>query len=365
MDVQEKTKFAFIVNRMPGLYYHKSSRFPFNVYPAFAGNFCNEQLDSLLSYPVGEVTSATQKSCIGKVFLVPLTQEEMILDQMQAVELIKKACDDAEEWGAEMIGLGGVSAVVGSRGKEIDLHASAAVTTGFSYTIHTSIQALEKAASALAIKLEEQEVVICSFPGSNASAIAEIMAQKGCNLILVGRIRARPVQIFAQKLRDAYGVKVELKDSIEEGVRAGRIILSSTTTGDIIDQAWLLPGSVVIDVGLPKDVLGKKPARSDVLILDGGYVSLPGKIPFIFRVISFFTGIGTDNVLACLAETILMALENKKESLSIGRNLDIDMIKEIGQIAEKHGFAVNNLRSFDRHVNKQTFARLRDVIKTQ
>jgi putrescine aminotransferase len=60
-----------------------------------------------------------------------------------------------------------------------------------------------------------------------------------------------------------------------------------------------------------------------------------------------------------------MALENKKESLSIGRNLDIDLIKEIGQLAEKHGFSVNNLRSFDRHVNKQTFARLRDVIKTQ
>jgi predicted amino acid dehydrogenase len=362
MDVQEKTKFAFIVNRMPGLYFHKSNRFPFNMYPLFAGKFWNEQLDNILSYPVEEVTSATQKSCLGKVFLVPLTQEQMIQDQMQAVEAIKKACDDAEEWGAEMIGLGGVSAVVGSRGKEIDLHTSAAVTTGFSYTIHTSIQALEKAASALAIKLEEQEVVILLFPGSNASAIAEIMAQKGCNLILVGRIRARPVQIFAQKLRDAYGVKVELKDSIEEGVRAGRIILSSTTTGDIIDQAWLLPGSIVIDVGLPKDVIGRKPARSDVLILDGGYVSLPGKIPFIFRLISFFTGIGTDNVLACLAETILMALENKKESLSIGRNLDIDMIKEIGQLAEKHGFSVNNLRSFDRQVNKKTFDRLREVI---
>jgi len=365
MDDAVKTKFGFIVNRMPDFSFHQGARFPFNLSPAFAHGFWNERIDRLLAYPLIEATSVTRESCLGKIFPVPLSQEQMIRDQMQAVESIKETCDKAEDWGAEVIGLGGVSAIVGSRGEEIDHYSSAAITTGFSYTIYSSILILEKAASELGINIEKEVVVIVEFPGSIASALAEIMAQKGCNLLLSGRIHSRPVQALARKLRETYGVKVELKSSIKESFKAGRIILSATSSGKIIEQAWLLPGSIVIDVGLPKDVIGVKPTRSDVLILDGGYVTLPWRIPFIYRLISSFFGIGGNNVFACLAETMIMAFEDKKESVSVGRNLSIEVIKDIGYLGKKHGFSINNFRSFGRILKRETLDRTREVLGKQ
>ena len=49
---------------------------------------------------------------------------------------------------------------------------------------------------------------------------------------------------------------------------------------------------------------------------------------------------------SCLGETINLALENRPESFSLGRNLSVERVREIGAIAAKNGFRFDRLYSF-------------------
>ena len=54
--------------------------------------------------------------------------------------------------------------------------------------------------------------------------------------------------------------------------------------------------------------------------------------------------------LACMAETIILALEGRYENYSLGRGIQLRQVEEISRLADKHGFRLAGFRSFDRFV---------------
>ena len=112
-------------------------------------------------------------------------------------------------------------------------------------------------------------------------------------------------------------------------------MVTATSSGDCIEPSWLRPGCLVLDVGVPSDVRRATPARDDVLILSAGYARVPAAMPRDSFFLRFYHGI----VPSCLGETMVLALENRADSFSIGRDLDLDRVREIGRLAESHGFA--------------------------
>ena len=67
-------------------------------------------------------------------------------------------------------------------------------------------------------------------------------------------------------------------------------------------------------------------------------------------------------VPGCLAETINLALEDRTESFSLGRDLSVERIGEIGAIATKHGFSFSQLSSFGRPVADSLWASMNKVV---
>ncbi len=53
------------------------------------------------------------------------------------------------------------------------------------------------------------------------------------------------------------------------------------------------------------------------------------------------------------AETMILALEGRFESYSLGRDLSVAQIDEICRLAEKHGFRLAGMRSFERAVSPE------------
>jgi hypothetical protein len=53
-----------------------------------------------------------------------------------------------------------------------------------------------------------------------------------------------------------------------------------------------------------------------------------------------------------MAETMILALERKYESFSLGRELKIKQVLEIEKLAKKHGFKVAGFRSFEKAVTE-------------
>jgi predicted amino acid dehydrogenase len=102
----------------------------------------------------------------------------------------------------------------------------------------------------------------------------------------------------------------------------------------------LRSGAVVCDVARPADVAPETIAsRRDVLVLEGGLVQLPDQVAFGAN-LGYRDGV----TLACLSETMLLALEGDYQDYSIGNNLSLSTVTYLRGLAAKHGFGLAGLK---------------------
>ena len=98
--------------------------------------------------------------------------------------------------------------------------------------------------------------------------------------------------------------------------------------------------------------------RDDVLIIEGGVVEVPGDVNFNFNF-----GFPPKTSYACMAETMMLSMEGRYESFTLGRELTIKQIEEINRIADKHGFKLAGLRSFEREVTEEEIERIKQNVR--
>ncbi|MBW2220025.1 MAG: hypothetical protein JRF40_11120 [Deltaproteobacteria bacterium] len=295
-----------------------------------------------------EVISDKKIICRGKAYCLLLTPDQFFEHQTYATELVIKASKMAEAWGAEMIGLGAICAVVGARGVEVAESCTAAVTTGNSLTVHASIVAFEKIMDRLGTDPSKHKIAIIGFPGSIGLAITKILHKKGLDLIVVSRRKTAFLRKFIESLDEGNG-SIEITQDVSTALKKAKIIFSTTSAGQIIDQDMLLPGSVVFDIAQPKDVIYKKKARKDVLIIDAGLISLPRSTKDKY----LYSGLEVNDIPSCLGETITLTFEKRWERFSLGRELGIDKVQEIGMLSEEHGFVFDDFRSFQKPLSHE------------
>jgi acetylornithine/succinyldiaminopimelate/putrescine aminotransferase/predicted amino acid dehydrogenase len=288
----------------------------------------------------------------GRVYEIPCSPKEILEDPATAIEQTQAAVQMAADWGAGVVGLGSLTSVVGGHGQYIADNSPIPVTTGNSLTVYAALKNLQHACSELDIDLLQETVTVIGIPGSIATAMARMLRVKVGKMLLVAR---RPSQ---RASRIASELDSELLFDIPTALAKSRLILSATSSGNCIAQEMLQTGSVVIDVGVPADVTRSTRRRSNVLVVSGGLVDVPKSFLGKSMLLSFHFGL----VPGCLAETINLALEDRAESFSLGRDLSVDRIDEIGTIATSHGFSFSQLSSFGRPVADSLWASMNKVV---
>ena len=104
-------------------------------------------------------------------------------------------------------------------------------------------------------------------------------------------------------------------------------------------------------------MLFRSEKRKDVLVIEGGVVEVPGDVDFHFNF-----GFPPRLSYACMAETMILALEEKYEDYSIGKELSLEKVIEISQLAKKHGFKLAGFRSFERVIGDEYFKAIKENI---
>ena len=310
------------------------------------------------TFTFNKITSNTNEVCQGKVFSLFMTPEQMIEHQGVATELVTKACTMAKAWGARMVGLGAVSAIVGSRGLVVAENAPVSITTGNSLTVYSSIVALEKISQKLNLDLSRHKIIIVGAPGSIALALTKILHNKGLKIVIVTRRTTPFLKRFLGNL-GSNNEDVEVVQELGNAFEKGNIIFAATSTGNIIDPFTLPKGSIVFDIAQPRDVIYRKNSRDDVLVIDAGTISLPRPTQARYK----FSGWGVNDIPSCLGETITLTLENHLDNFSIGRELHLEKIQEIGTLSEKHGFIFDNFRSFSKPIRAENFINTKNSLK--
>lgn len=287
---------------------------------------------------------------------VVLTPRQMIqLPERYVIDKIVAAARLAERQGAKVIGLGAHTAIVGDGGREIAARCSAAITTGNSLTVAAALDGARQGAVRMGIDLEQAEFAIVGATGSIGSACARILARSQRRLTLVGR-NVEKLQRLARGIAGESGLAPSISTDVGASLpRADVVIAVSSAADAIIEPEHLKPGAVVLDVAQPRDVDERvAQVRDDVLVIDGGIIRLPGRPQF-----NLDFGVPSGHSLACMAETILLALENRYEPFTLGPDVSVEQVDEITRLARKHGFEVAGIRSFHRAIDEGAFARIR------
>ncbi len=293
----------------------------------------------------------------GWFLAVPLVSDQMLSLPADAVtKKIIKAGRIAEDLGAEIIGLGAMTSVVGDAGYTVAKNLDIAVTTGNSYTVAMAMEGTEKAAWIMGKELEGCNAVVVGATGSIGRVCAELMAGRVNNLTLVSR-NVGKLRNFAGELKEKTGVRAEVTDDVHEALRDADVIITVTSAVDtVIEPVDLKPGAVVCDVARPRDVSREVvEVRDDVLVIEGGVVRVPGDVNFNFNF-----GFPPKMSYACMAETMALAMEGRIENFSLGRELKADKVREIYDICKKHGFKLAGLRSFEKEVTKEQIGRIKE-----
>lgn len=309
-----------------------------------------------LSEIEGITSAATGKQIRGWLVACPLTPRRMrTLAERFVYRKIIQTGRLAERLGADLLGLGAFTSVVGDGGVTVSRALDIPVTTGDSYTVATVLDALRCAARRVEIPLENATTAVVGATGSIGRVCAEILADEVGELLLIGR-RSRALGALRERLIDA-GALARLRIATDlTALREAQAVLCVTSALEaLIQPEHLEPGSVVCDVSRPRDVAKSVAAiRPDVLVIDGGMVEVPGQVDFHFDF-----GFPPGKAYACMAEAMALTLEGRLESFSLGKRVRRDKIEQIAAIAERHGFGLGGLRSFERDVTEAKLERVR------
>lgn len=287
----------------------------------------------------------------------PLTAHQMAtLPEPFVLRRIIQAGKKAEALGARIVGLGAFTSVVGDAGITIAKHLSIPVTTGNSYTVATALEGAKLGAEKMGIDISEAEVLVVGANGSIGSACARMLAREVKYLTLASRNSAQLERLARQILKES-GLAVRVAADLHQALRRADVILTVTGSATpIIEPEDLKSGAVVCDVARPRDVSVRVAReRKDVLIIEGGVVQVPGNVDFRFNF-----GFPPGTSYACMAETMILALEGRYENFTLGRSISVEQIEEISRLAKKHGFRLAGLRSFERALSEDEVRAIRE-----
>jgi len=314
------------------------------------------------SFNCSEVTGVKSKEghvLKGNLMYCALLPEQIIsLDEKFVLERVISAGKIAQDIGADILGLGAYAAQIGKKGVAIARALHIPVTTGTHYTIYIAIESVLSAAERIGIEIKKSNIAIIGATGAIGKVCAKIFSETASRVTLVARNKAK-LERFVEELSKTSKAQLLIEENLIKAMKeADASMMATTTPVPLVDVDDLKPGSLVCDISRPRNVSQKRIGfRKDVLVVDGGIVQPPGhEVDF-----NFYFGLPRGLAYACMAETMILALEQKYESYSLGGKVSLEKVKEIASLGKKHGFKLAKIRSYENEVPEEIFDNIRKI----
>jgi hypothetical protein len=179
------------------------------------------------------------------------------------------------------------------------------------------------------------KTMVIGASGSIGSVSARLLAMSFDEVYLAGRTLSKLDELKASILKETPDAKVFTTIDYNELLSDMDMIVTSTSGAgkEILDIMRVKPGCVITDVARPLDLPASDVAkRPDVLVIESGEIDLPTKVKGMKSI-----SLPPNVIYACLAETIVLALEGRFEVFTVGRDTEWEKVKEIYKLGLKHG----------------------------
>jgi predicted amino acid dehydrogenase len=247
----------------------------------------------------------------------------------------------AQRLGAQIMGLGAFTKVVGDAGVTVAKRSPLPITTGNSYSASGALWAAHDALLRMRLLPAPKgkgrvkfKAMVVGATGAIGSVCARLMARVAQEVYLVSPEAAKLLALKESILKESPDVKIFLSAHADRDIAEMDMIVTATSGAGkkVLDIMKVKPGCVITDVARPLDLPPSEVAkRPDVLVIESGEIQLPGDVQM--KNIGLPKGVA----YACLAETIVLALEGRFENFTVGRAIEWEKVREIYQMGLKHG----------------------------
>jgi len=279
----------------------------------------------------------------GEVVTLPLMPIQIAsLGEEKVLGLIRKGIDLCAKRGAQIVGLGGFTSVVGNEGEVLSKRVSVPLTSGNTLTSSLALDGIYKAAYVMGLSLHEATVAVIGATGDIGSICTKILSNKVRKLNIAAR-NEQKLNEFASNMKKYGSADVEVFKYAKDAVKNADIVLSATSSvTTIIEPSSLKSGAIVCDVAIPANIAKEVAVlRDDILVFEGGLAKLPYYGDVLNEAVKDL--LPKNSMYGCLAEAMVLALEGRFEPFSIGRgNITENKIEEIKSMASRQGIVVSD-----------------------
>jgi predicted amino acid dehydrogenase len=338
-------RFAFVIHPLSQNYIRNA--FPI---PKSTPKFVMDKVETFAAHmppmvycKMSNIVSPTGAEAEGWLISVGGTPKEMLSRSPEfTYRRLLQASKIAEKMGAQIMGLGAFTKVVGDAGVTVARRSSLPITTGNSYSASGALWAAADAMRRMGLlkvnthnKKVAAKTMVIGASGSIGSVSARLLAMSFDEVYLAGRTLSKLDELKASILKETPDAKVFTTIDYNDLLADMDMIVTSTSGAgkEILDIMRVKPGCVITDVARPLDLPASDVAkRPDVLVIESGEIDLPTKVKGLKSI-----GLPPNVVYACLAETIVLALEGRFEVFTVGRDTEWEKVKEIYKLGLKHG----------------------------
>ncbi len=368
--------------------YRRRSRFAFVIHPLARSHITNVQpfatiqkvsprpvmdvvekavayMPPMMHSRVTGVVSPTGDEAEGWLITVGGTPKELMSHSPEfTYARLLAAADKAKGLGAQIMGLGAFTKVVGDAGVTVAKQAPLPITTGNSYSASGALWAAHDALKRLDLAERDEQgrikgkAMVVGATGAIGSVCARLLALASDDLYLISPETAKLLALKHEIEKDHPRATLHVAATPGEFLPEMDMIVTATSGAGkkVLDITAVKPGCVITDVARPLDLSAEDVAkRPDVLVIESGEIELPGDV----RMGNI--GLPRGVAYACLAETIALALEGRYETFTVGRNIEWEKVKEIYQIGLKHGMKLAAISGVHGVYSEEDLARIREL----
>jgi predicted amino acid dehydrogenase len=345
--VKRMNRFAFVIHPLSQEYFKVVK--PIEVLSRVSPPLFLDSLEKVLAYAppfvysrVTGIKSPTGVEAEGWLISVGGTPREIMSHGPEfTYRRLLEAADIAKKLGAQIMGLGAFTKVVGDAGVTVAKRASLPITTGNSYSASGALWAAHDALLRLRLLPRARgkervkfKAMVVGATGSIGAACARLLAKAAEEVYLVSPETAKLLALKESILRETPDARLFLSARADRHLAAMDMIVTATSGAGkkVLDIMKVKPGCVITDVARPLDLPPEEVAkRPDVLVIESGEIQLPGDVHMKN------IGLPKNVAYACLAETIVLALEGRFENFTVGRTIEWEKVREIYKLGLKHG----------------------------
>ena len=364
-------RFAFVIHPLSQEYFKKIK--PIEVLSQVSPPIFMDTLEKAMAYAppfiyskMTGIKSPTGVEAEGWLISVGGTPREIMMrDPEFTYRRLLDAAGIAKGLGAQIMGLGAFTKVVGDAGLTVAKRAPLPITTGNSYSASGALWAAHDAMLRLGLvpapkrgeKVQFKAMVV-GATGAIGSVCARLLAMVAEELYLVSPETAKLLSLKSSILKETPEARLFLSSRADKDIAEMDMIVTATSGAGkkVLDIMKIKPGCVVTDVARPLDLPPDEVARRpDVLVIESGEILLPGNVSMKN------IGLPRNVAYACLAETIVLALEGRFENFTVGRNIEWEKVREIYRLGRKHGMRLAAISGVNGPFSEADIRRVRQL----